>query len=141
MFGWLFLALLLLVIATVLIKGDWEVRIATLVVSAGSVATGLISRLGDDAFDQPSSYLLLSESLVLAVLIFIALRSQRYWPLPVTALELATCLSLLVPLSDANLVAYAMGVAQGLWAYPQLFILLCAALTPPRRGRSKPWPD
>ena len=141
MFGWFYLALLLLVIGTVLIKGDWEVRIATLVVFAGSVATGLITRPRNDAFDEPSMYLLINEALILAVLLVIALRSRRYWPLPVAALELAACLSLLVPFSDANIVAYAMGVAQGLWAYPQLLILLFAALTPRRHERSKSSPN
>ena len=135
MFGWVYLALLVGSIAYIVRHGQRDERIVTLALLACALLTGLIhSKLGV-SFTASSPLMLANEGWLLALTLLIAYRSNRFWPLAVASLELAAFLSLLAPLFGRNLVSYAMGVAQGLWAYPQLIILVLAVIRERNRGK------
>ena len=135
MFGWVYLALLVAAVAFVISRGRTHERLIVVGVLANSVITGLVHPRDAAGFRQLSVPLLTNEAWFLALTLFVAYRSKRFWPLLVASLELAAFLSLLAPLFGRNLVSYAMGVAQGLWAYLQLVILVLAVMRECNRGR------
>lgn len=130
MAGWLYALLLIASLAFVLIRGDWELRVASLLIVATSVVT-LVNFNAGGTFAALQPSLLVSETVALTFVLFIAYRSRRYWPLCFAATQMATVLSVLAPLFGRGLVSYALGIAQGVWAYPQLLILIVATV----RGR------
>lgn len=124
MFGLLYLFLLACAVPYVMARGDGESRtIIGALLFCGAVTATLVAS-GAASFEHPSAALVANEGLLLAVTVGVAIRSEKYWPLLVAALELIAFLSLLVPFTDANAVSYAIGAMQGLWAYPQMLILL-----------------
>jgi hypothetical protein len=72
--------------------------------------------------------MLLNEALVLAVLLALGLRSKRFWPMPVASLQIVAFLSLLTPFFGRNIVSHGLGVAQGIWAYPQLLLIVMGTI-------------
>jgi hypothetical protein len=132
MFGWAFLALLVGCVIFVLLQGQRDERMMISGLVIAGVLTGFINKWLSVPFNTFSPLMLGNEAWLLLLVVIIAYRSNRFWPLPVASLELAAFLSLLAPLFGRNLVSYGMGVAQGLWAYPQLIILVLAVI----RGRN-----
>jgi hypothetical protein len=135
MLGWLYTFILLVTVAFILGCGEWEERIIVVTMLAVGYGTYLIFTRWGHSFDTFSMALVVNETVLLIVSVIVAYRSKRFWPLPFAALEVAVFLSLLAPLFGRNLVSYAMGVAQGLWAYPQLIILALAVVRTRNRGR------
>jgi hypothetical protein len=135
MLGWIYTSMLLTALAFIVIRGEWEERLAVMAMLFVGYGTYHIYAQTGHKFDEFSSLLVANEAVLLLVSLFVAYRSNRFWPLPFAALEIAVFLSLLAPLFGRNLVSYAMGVAQGLWAYPQLLILLMAVIRARNRGR------
>lgn len=136
-FGWIYLALLASAVLFVLARGAWEERIVIAALLGGSFITGFLDKGGVN-FGQLSPQLIANELWVLALILIVAYRSHRFWPLSVASLEIAALLSLLTPLFGRNLVSYALGVAQGLWAYPQLLIVFLAVVRGHNKSRSLP---
>lgn len=73
--------------------------------------------------------------LLLAALLAIALRADRFWPLLVVSLQAIIIIAHLVKLADPELIrrAYAMMIA--LWTYPQLILLVIGTVRHRRRLR------
>ena len=130
MAGWLYASLLIACFAFVLVRGDWELRVASLLIVATSIVTLVNFKMGG-TFAELQPWLIVSETVALTFVLFIAYRSRRFWPLCFAATQIATVLSVLAPLFGRGLVSYALGIAQGVWAYPQILILILATV----RGR------
>ena len=126
MIFWIFWALVLSVSAYVFCFGGWEERLVTSILVAAYFATFVFSRLGSLDWLKPQFSILLSDSLASALLLIIALRSKRFWPLPIVAFQILPVLTQLVTSLGENLVSYGLGVAQGAWSYLQLIILVVA---------------
>lgn len=133
MTGVLFLLLLIAAVGYVVAYGGWEERsVALALVAAAAVTWANYVFLGR-TFRTLQPILVVSEGSVLVLCLVIALRSDRYWPIPVAAAQLATLMSLLAPLFGRNLLSYPLGMMQALWAYLQLAILVMAVV----RGRPR----
>ncbi len=131
MFKWIYLLLLVSSVCFVFWKGRFEERLVAGALTIGSIFTfSLYVRAGKNWLD-PNVALLINEAAVTAVILFIAYRSKRFWPLPVAAFQITAMLTPLAALLGESLASYALGVTQGLWAYPQLLILVIATI----RGR------
>ena len=126
MIFWIFWALVLSVSAYVFRFGGREERLVTSILVAAYFATFVFSRLGSLDWLKPQFSILLSDSLASALLLIIALRSKRFWPLPIVAFQILPVLTQLVTPFGENLVSYGLGVAQGAWSYLQLIILVVA---------------
>ena len=125
--GWLYLLLLFATLIFIAVRGGFEERLLTGTMLAASLGTFLLYRAGLRFDAHPLPFI--AVSLVhLAISMVVALRSARFWPLVYTALQIATLLSLTSPFFGRNLLSYALGVMQTLWAYPQLFILVLASI-------------
>lgn len=133
--GYLYTFSLLLIVAFIFVRGGVEERavIATMLIT--SIGTMAVVWSQGQSFNRFSPLLTANEAVLLVVTLSVAYRSNRFWPLAVASLELAAFLSLLAPLFGRNLVSYGMGVAQGLWAYPQLIILVLAVIRGRNRGK------
>lgn len=133
MAGWLYILVLTAASSYVLARGDRDIRVAALLIIATSVVTLVNYRAISGTFAWVQPWLLVVEGVALVVVLAIAFRSSRFWPLVFAATQIATLLSLLTPLFGRGLVSYALGVAQGMWAYPQLLVLVLATI----RGRNR----
>lgn len=64
--------------------------------------------------------------LTLAVFVFVALRSDRFWPLWISGLQLTTTIGHVLKAIQLDLVPIAYAVSLRFWAYPILVILAVA---------------
>ena len=122
--GVIFAALLLIAVGFVLLRGGADERIAVAALTLGSISTYAIFHYFGRDFTAVKVPMLLNEAAVLAVLLVLAFRSRRIWPMPVASLQIVTFLSLLTPFFGHNIVSHGLGVAQGIWAYPQLILIV-----------------
>lgn len=123
---WIFWASVLSVSAYALRFGRREERNVAAILFAAYSATFLIYRLGDQNWLRPQYGILVSDTIASLLLLHIALRSKRFWPLPIVAFQILPVLTQLVTVFGENLVSYGLGVAQGAWSYLQLLILVIA---------------
>lgn len=138
MFKWIYLLLLVSSVCFVFWKGRFEERLAAGALTIGSIVTYLLYvRAGKDWLNFDLA-LLLNEAAVTAVILCIAYRSKRFWPLPVAAFQIIAMLTPLAGVLGENLASYALGVTQGLWAYPQLLVLMVAAIRGQMAIKTKP---
>lgn len=137
MIGWLFLALLVAVSTFVFRFGGREERIVLAALLTGFFGTVAFFGLGTADWLQPQIGIMLLDTGVLGVLLFIAFRSKRFWPLPVAAFHVITVLTEIAGLFGQNVVSYALGVAQGAWSYLQLLVLVIATVRTRRRAKTE----
>lgn len=123
---WIFWATVLSVSAFVFRFGGKEERLVTTILVAAYLATLLFYRIGNRDWLTPQFQILISDSLASILLLVIALRSKRFWPLPIVAFQILPVATQLVTLFGENLVSYGLGVAQGAWSYLQLIVLVVA---------------
>ncbi len=69
-------------------------------------------------------YLLLIDTIILLLLIAIALRSDRYWPLYAAAFQIPGVVTHVAIMVDAHVALYSYVLTQGFWIYPLLVTLL-----------------
>jgi hypothetical protein len=126
--GYVYIALIVAVLATVLWIGDWECRLAILTLFTGSALTLLAVYLSGSYFEDATPLLIAFDFLILAAFTGHALFSRRYWTLPVAALQWITCSTHLAKLSAPAIVPHVYSAGQGHWAYIQMAIVLVAAI-------------
>lgn len=64
--------------------------------------------------------------LVLALFVYVALNSDRFWPLWIAGFQVTTVIGHLLRVMSGDLVPIAYAVALRFWAYPELIILAVA---------------
>lgn len=117
----------LLVLVFVWAKGGYEERLVGSALVLDFYLTGFFYRQGDGNWLEPQWSILIADLLALLALLYTALRSKRFWPLPIAALQFLVILTPLVALFGKNMVSYGLGMTQGIWGYLQLAILVIAA--------------
>jgi hypothetical protein len=133
---WIFLSLLILATAYVARAGGREERLALATLFSAYVATyAIMEAQGEDDWLDPPVWVALADLASFAVLVAIAIRSKRFWPMPVAALQLLPALTPIVVILGENLASYPIGVSQGVWSYLQLAILILAAARHQRRRK------
>lgn len=127
---WVWPAVLMTVCALAVWRGRDDERLAAAAFLAAWALSLVVARSGD--FDTQWAVLLVDFGL-LGVLAAIALRTARFWPLPVAALQL---LAVAVPLAkavDAGVSGWAFITAALGFQYLALFGIGYGAITAPRR--------
>lgn len=134
----LFYLILLAVVAIAFRRGDGETRFAgltALVATLLSAASVIFLGAGEPV----EAAVAIVDLAVLALFIAIALRSDRFWPLWVSGLQLTTVLAHLLRILNPGLVDIAYQAAMRFWSYPILLIIAAAAIRTGRyRGGSRP---
>ena len=79
--------------------------------------------------------IMLVDLIVLALFVYVALVSDRFWPLWIAGLHVTTVVGHALKLMSGDLIPIAYAVALRMWAYPELIILAIAVWRGEQRRR------
>lgn len=95
-------------------KGGWSERLTAVGFLVAWLLTPLLRRQG---WEGPAWTGLAIDSVFLALLLFVSIRTRRYWPLFAAAFELLSVLSHIARLIDPGVRAWAYATADAIWTY------------------------
>ncbi|HWC56451.1 MAG TPA: hypothetical protein VG434_05725 [Sphingomicrobium sp.] len=119
----LYWTLLTLTCGYALTNGRSDERIVGAVCVLASVVTAFALSPWRHRYSGVETGELLVDIITLGVFVFVALRSQRFWPLWVAGLQLTTSMSHMLKAVDLGLGPQAYAAAEKFWSYPILLIL------------------
>jgi hypothetical protein len=96
------------------------------IVGAACIVASLASVTLASRYSGVETGVLVIDLLTLAVFLFVALRSDRFWPLWIAGLQVTTTIGHVLKAIQLDLVPIAYAVALRFWAYPILIILAVA---------------
>jgi hypothetical protein len=134
---YLFWALLLLSCGYALWRGRSDERIVALCCLGASLATHFAISPLHERFSSLEHGLIAIDAVVFLGFLAVALRSNRFWPLWVTGLQLTGSLAHLMKAIDFSLLPKAYGAAAALWSYPILIILAVGTWRSQRRVQAE----
>ena len=126
-----FWTILLLTCGYALWRGKSDERIVAAACLIATLATGFAISPLQTRYASVEVGLMVID--LLPTFVWIALRSERFWPLWVAGLQLTNSLSHLMKLADIHLGPKAYGAAAALWSYPILLILVIGTWRTHRR--------
>lgn len=133
----LFNALLFGVWAYALWRGRTDEKLIASVCVIASLATFALAAPVDLRYSTLEFGVLAVDLLVLGVFIHVALRSDRFWPLWVSGLQLTTSIAHLLKAVQPELLPIAYAMAGRFWSYPILLILAIGTWRTHQRARSE----
>lgn len=119
----LFRVLLVLVALYAFFRGSRDERQVGIVFVVGVIATELVLPAPRLRFAGVEIHLMLVDIAVFFGFTWVALRSERFWPLWIAGLQLTAIFGHVLKAIDIHLFARAYGAALLFWAYPMLLIL------------------
>ena len=131
----LFRVLLVLVALYALLRGKRDERQVGLIFVIGVIATELVLPPAHERFASVETRLMFVDLTVFSGFLWVALRSERFWPLWMAGLQLTTILGHVLKAIDVELFARAYAAALVFWAYPMLLILALGTWRNQRRTR------
>ena len=121
---YIFWAILLVTCGYALWRGRSDERIVAAVCLAATFLTGFTVSPLQVRYASVETGLMLIDVLMLLAFVWIALKSQRFWPLWVAGLQLVISVSHVFKYADLELMPRAYAAAAALWSYPILLILV-----------------
>lgn len=118
-----FRILLAIVALYVLLRGRRDERYVGIILVLGVIATHFAISPLSSRFAGVETHVMVVDLVVFAGFTWVALRSERFWPLWIAGLQLTTILGHLLKALDANLFSRAYGAALVFWSYPIVLIL------------------
>ena len=106
-----------------LLRGRRDERQVGIIMVAALLATELVLPPQPERFDTVEKNLLLVDLAVFAGFLWVALRSDRFWPMWIAGLQLTMLLGHALKIMDADLFSKAYAAALLFWAYPEVVIL------------------
>lgn len=131
----IFVALLLLFCGYALWRGGAPERIAAAAMLGATFASALVRSDVDHRFIEMEMGLLLVDGLLLIVLVAIALRADRGWPLLVAGLHLVTVGTHAIKLIEPDMIRVTYAVMLAFWSYPMVITLAIGTWRHRRRLR------
>ena len=119
----LFRVLLVLVALYAFVRGRRDERQVGIIFVLGVIATELVLPAPQYRFAGVEIHLMLVDVAVFVAFTWVALRSERFWPLWIAGLQLTEVLGHILKAIDLHLFPRAYAAALVLWAYPMLLIL------------------
>lgn len=132
---YIFWSILLLTFGYAMWRGRSDERIVASVCLLASLATRFAISPLQVRYASLETGLMIIDALVLVAFVWIALRSQRFWPLWIAGLQLTNSISHVMKLAEFDLVPRAYGAAAALWSYPILLIILIGTWRSHQRSR------
>lgn len=129
----IFLPLLALSCGYALWRGNRDARVVAIACVLATLATHLALAPLRERYSSVEEGVLLVDTLTLLVFIFVALRSDRFWPLWVAGLQLTTAIGHALKGVHLELLPHAYGAALRFWSYPVLVILVIGTFRNQRR--------
>jgi hypothetical protein len=124
----LYITLTFIVVGLSFLAKDNEYRIVAWTIFIGSRATGVVYGLTSGSWAGFNWPLFSIDAAAFLIMMTIALRSKRYWPLWITALQFGALLSFFSSSLASEAVSYAIGVTASFWAWLQLAIMITVAI-------------
>jgi hypothetical protein len=119
-----FFRILLAVVALyVLWKGGRDERDVGIVLVLGVIATHLVISPLKTRFASVETHVFVVDMVVFIGFLWVALRSDRFWPLWIAGLQLTAILGHVLKAVDVHLFSRAYGAAMVFWSYPIVLIL------------------
>lgn len=125
-------AVLFAVCAYAFLRGRTDERVAAATCIAATFATNLVYTPAG-SYSRVETGVLLVDVATFAAFTFLALRSERFWPLWVAGLQLTTTISHLLKAVELDLMPQAYAVAARLWVYPIFLIIVIGTWRGSRR--------
>jgi hypothetical protein len=133
----LFYSALIAGCAYALARGGSPERIGAGILIAGTMLSGLVASSARPGFLVMEAGILLVDTAMLVAFLVLALRSRRYWPLWMTALFAVQAAGHLAKLANPAMMPWAYAVAQGIWSYPIIAVLVIGTRRHQRRLASQ----
>jgi hypothetical protein len=130
----LFRILLVLVALYALARGRRDERQVGIIFVVGVIATELVLPAPRQRFAGMETHLMLVDVAVFLGFTWVALRSERFWPLWIAGLQLTAIFGHVLKAIDVNLFSRAYAAALLVWAYPMLLILAVGTWRGQRRA-------
>lgn len=134
----LFRVLLALVALYAFLRGRRDERQVSLMLVVGVLATHLVISPLHGRFASFETPVFLVDVAVFFGFLWVALRSERFWPLWIAGLQLTTLFGHVMKLVDAGLFSWAYGAALAFWGYPIVLILAVGTWRGRRRMHASP---
>lgn len=116
--------MLVLVSAYAFLRGKSDERMAAAICIIATMATRLLLSPVGSRYSGLEAGVLVVDLLTLAGFVFIALRTDRFWPLWVAGLQLTTLVAHGLKAIELDLVPYAYAAAGRFWVYPIFLIIV-----------------
>ena len=130
-----FRVLLALVAVYAFLRGSRDERQVGVVLVVGVVATTLVLSPVAHRFSGLESSVMYVDIAVFLGFLWVALRSERFWPLWIAGLQLTTILGHILKAVDVHLFSRAYGAALMFWGYPIVLILAIGTWRGRRRAQ------
>jgi hypothetical protein len=138
-----FFVLLALCCGYAWIKGGAPERAGALIFAAAAVLSTALASARPSRFGSVELGVFAVDVAMLAALLVLALRANRFWPLCVTALQVIGTAGHAVKLADPKVFPLAYAIVLALWSYPMLFLLALGTWNHQKRltryGADKSW--
>ena len=118
-----FRILLAFVTLYVLLRGRRDEREVGIVLVLGVIATHLLISPLKSRFASVETHVFIVDLVVFLGFLWVALRSERFWPLWIAGFQLTTILGHILKVVDVHLFSKAYGAALVFWSYPIVLIL------------------
>jgi hypothetical protein len=133
----LYIALLALSCGYAFLRGGRYERLIAGVCILGTIATVIVHSPLNRMYVHVEGGALAVDLAVLIAFTFVALQSDRFWPLWVAGLQLTTSVAHFLKALDPHLIPQAYGLAVRFWSYPILVILAVGSWRAHRRMRQE----
>ncbi len=115
------------------LRGHGDERVSAFTCVTASFASLALLRPANFSYSTVEIGMLAVDILTLAAFVYVALRSDRFWPLWISGLQLTTSVGHVLKAVDPDLLPTAYAAAARLWSYPILIILAVGAWRGHRR--------
>lgn len=119
-------------------RGRTDERLTAIVCLAASLASIVLAAPASNRYTSIEGGVLAVDILTLSAFTFVALRSDRFWPLWISGLQLTTSIAHFLKAAEPNLVPIAYAAAGRLWSYPILLILAVGTWRSSQRQHYQP---
>lgn len=130
----LYWSILTLTCGYALLRGHVDERVAAGMCIGASIISVLVLSPMSVRYTSLEEGEMAVDLIVFAVFLMVALRSDRFWPLWITGLQLTTILAHLLKAIDFKLLPAAYGAAERFWSYPILIVIAVGAWRQHRRS-------
>jgi hypothetical protein len=125
------------------LRGGPPEKIGTAIFSAGALLSSMLQSRSADRFQSIDVGLLSVDIVGMLTFVILAIISNRFWPLWISAMQLITVFSHMPAVLQESILPWAYWRAISMWSYPMLFLLVAGTWWHQKRlkqsGRDDPW--
>lgn len=128
-----YFAILLIVSSYAFMRGRADERMTASICILASLGTVLVASPAASAYSSMEAGILLVDLSAFAGFTYVALRSERFWPLWVAGLQLTTLVAHCLKAVQLDLMPQAYAAAARFWVYPIFLIIIIGTWRSHRR--------